>query len=85
MADHPIEFPSPSKDPVSQFCEKGSIKRGEISVLLEGICEKGIRVAIRLFDPLQDIEADRPWGLFSQNLPVLPISSSFAIRSSIGG
>src|SRR5208337_137619 len=40
---------------------------------------------IRLFNPIQDVEADRPWGLFSQNLPVLAISSSLAIRSSIGG
>src|SRR4030043_1426479 len=38
-----------------------------------------------LFNPIQDIEADRPWTFISQNLPVLAISSSLAIRSSIGG
>ena len=85
MADHPIEFSSPPEDPIGQFCEKGSIERGKMSVSFEGIGEKTIGMAICLFNPIQDIEADRPWGLFPQNLPVLAISSSLAIRSSIGG
>ena len=85
MADHPIEFPSPTDGPVSQFCEERAVKGGEVSIAFERIGKKTVRMKIRLFNPIQDIEADRPWGLFSQNLPVLAISSSLAIRSSIGG
>jgi hypothetical protein len=85
MANQPIEPSPPPEDPISQFCKKCSIKRGKVSVLFEGICEEGIRMAIGLLDPIQDIEADRPWALSSQNLPVLAISSSLAIRSSMGG
>jgi hypothetical protein len=40
---------------------------------------------ICLFNPIQEFEADRPWFLLPQNLPVLAISSSLAMRSSIGG
>src|SRR4030067_1691126 len=56
-----------------------------MSIAFEGIGEKTIGVKICLFNPIQDIEADRPWGFFSQNLPVFAISSSLEIRSSIGG
>ena len=56
-----------------------------MSVLFEGIGEEGIGMAIGLFNPVQVVEAGRPWVFFSQNLPVLAISSSLAIRSSIGG
>ena len=64
MANDPIKFSSPSEDPVSQFCEKSSIERTEVSVFFEGICEKCIRMTIATFDPTQDIEADRPWVFF---------------------
>ena len=85
MADDPVEFFPPPEDSVSQFCEKGSIKQSKVSVSFEGIAEEIIGMAIRLFDPIQDLEADRPWILLSQNFPVFAISSSLAIRSSIGG
>ena len=85
MADHPIESSSPTEDSVSQFCEKGSIEGGKISVAFEGIGKKAIGINIGPPDPIQDVEADRPRRFFSQNLPVLAISSSLAIRSSIGG
>ena len=42
-------------------------------------------MAIGLFNPVEDLEAGRPWTLFSQNFSILAISSSLAIRSSIGG
>jgi hypothetical protein len=42
-------------------------------------------MAISLFNPIQEVEADRPRMSPSQNFPVLAISSSLAIRSSIGG
>jgi hypothetical protein len=42
-------------------------------------------MAISLVNLIQEVEADRPWMFPSQNFPVLPISSSLAIRSSIGG
>jgi hypothetical protein len=63
MANQPIESLPPPEHTISQFCKKGSIKRGKFSVLFEGICEEGIRMAISLFNPIQDIEADRPWAL----------------------
>ena len=85
MSDHPIESLSPADDTISQFGEESSIERSKISVAFEGIGEKTISMKSGLFNPIQDIEADRPWGLFSQNLPVLAISSSLAIRSPIGG
>jgi hypothetical protein len=85
MADDPIELSSPPEDAISQFRKKGSIKGSEMSVSFEGIVEEIIRMAISLFSPVQDLEADRPWALLIQNFPVLAISSSLAIRSSIGG
>lgn len=85
MAQDPVEFSSPSEDPIGQLREKGPVQRGKMSVSLEGIGDEVIRVAISLFDPIEDFEADRPRGLLSQNLPVFAISSSLAIRSSIGG
>ena len=85
MADHPIEFSSPTDHPISQLREEGAIEGSKISIAFEGIGEQTIGVEISLFDPIQDVEADRPWGLFSQNLPVLAISSSLATRSSMGG
>ncbi len=85
MADHPIEFSSPTDHPVSQLREEGAIERSKVPIAFEGIGEQTIGVETSLFDPIQDVEADRPCGLFSQNLPVLAISSSLAIRSSMGG
>lgn len=85
MADHPIESPSPTDHPISQLCEEGAIEGSKVSIAFERIGEQTIGVAISLFDPIQDVEADRPRGLFSQNFPVLAISSSLAIRSSMGG
>jgi hypothetical protein len=85
MTNQPIESFPPPEDAISQFCEKGSIKRSKVSVLFEGICEEGIGMAISLFNLVQDIEADRPWIFVCQKLPVLAISSSLAIRSSMGG
>jgi hypothetical protein len=85
MADDPIEFFPPPKNSINQFCEKSSVERSEISISFEGIAEEIIGMAISLFDPIQEVEADRPWTLLSQNFPVLAISSSLAIRSSIGG
>jgi hypothetical protein len=85
MMGDPVESASPSQDAIGQFRKKGSIERGEMPVSLEGITEKIVRVAISLFNPIQEVEADRPWLFPSQNFPVLAISSSLAIRSSIGG
>jgi hypothetical protein len=85
MANHPIQFPSPPDYPISQFCEESSVERSEMPVAFKGISEQTIRMKIRLFNPVENLEADRPRGFFSQNLPVLAISSSLAIRSSIGG
>ena len=85
MTDDPIELFSPSKGTVGQFREKGSIQRGKMPVSLERIGEKPIQMAIRLFNPIQDLKADRPGALFFQNLPVLAISSSLATLSSMGG
>ena len=85
MLKHPVESSSPEDDSVSQFGEKGSIKGGQMSVAFEGIGKKTIGMNIGPPDPIQDVEADRPRRFFSQNLPVLAISSSLAIRSSIGG
>src|SRR4030042_4180751 len=42
-------------------------------------------MAIRFFQLIQNLKTDRPRGLLSQNLPVLAISSSLAIRSPMGG
>jgi len=56
-----------------------------VAVTFKGIGEKLIGVAIRLVDPVQDLETDRPGSTLSQNVPVLAISSSLAIRSSMGG
>ena len=85
MVDDPVEPPSPPKDTIGQFGNEGSIQRGEVPISLEGITEEIVRVAISLFNPIEEVEADRPWFFPSQNLPVLAISSSLAIRSSIGG
>ena len=85
MTDDPVEPASPPEDTIGQFSKECSIERGEMSILLEGISEQNVRMAIRLFNPIQDVEADRPWMFPSQNFPVLAISSSLAIRSSIGG
>ncbi len=85
MTYHPVELFPPPQDAINQFCEKSSVERSEITISLEGIIEEIIRMAISPFDPIQDVEADRPWTLLSQNFPVLAISSSLAIRSSIGG
>jgi hypothetical protein len=35
MADHPIKFPSPTDGPISQLCEEGAVKGGEVSVAFE--------------------------------------------------
>ena len=85
LPDGPVEPASPTEDTVGQFCEKGSIKRRQVSIALEGVGQEIIRVRLRVSRPLQDIETDRPRTLRPQNLPVLAISSSLAIRSSIGG
>ena len=85
MADHPVKFSSPPNDSIRQFCKESSVERGEMPVALKGIGEQTIRVSVCLFNPIEDLQADRPRGFFSQNLPVLAISSSLAIRSSIGG
>ena len=37
MPDGPIEPASPAEDAVGQFREKGSIKRGEVSIALKGV------------------------------------------------
>jgi len=50
MADGPIDLASPSENTISQFGEKGFIKGREVSVSFEGIGEKTIRMAIRLFN-----------------------------------
>ena len=81
MANDPIEFSPPSECPIGQFSQEGSVKGGEMSIAFEGIVEKIIRVAIRLFHPVEEVQADRPRGFNSQNFPVLAISSSLAIRS----
>lgn len=85
MADDPVKPPSPPEDPIGQFGKEGSIERGEMPISLEGITEEIVRMAIRLVNLIQEVEADRPWMFPSQNFPVLAISSSLAIRSSIGG
>ena len=85
MADDPVEPPSPPKDTIGQFGKEGSIERAEMPISLEGITEENVRVPVSLFNPIQEVEADRPWLFPSQNFPVLAISSSLAIRSSIGG
>ena len=85
MADDPVKPPSPPEDTIGQFGKEGSIERGEMPISLEGITEEIVRVAISLFNPVQEVEADRPWMFPSQNFPVLAISSSLAMRSSIGG
>jgi len=86
MLNYPIEFPSPTEDAISQLREKGSIERGQVSVALERVGEKTIGMGMGPLQPIQEIEADRPRSFpFCQNLPVLAISSSLAIRSSIGG
>jgi hypothetical protein len=85
MPDDPIEFSFPTDYPISQFREESSIERGKISVAFEGIGEKTIRMSTGPLNPIQDVEADCPRRFLSQNLPVLAISSSLAIRSSIGG
>ena len=85
MADHPIQFSPPPEDAVGQFGEKGSIEGSEMSAPFEGIVEEIVREAIRLFNPVQDLEADRSRVIFCQNFPVLAISSSRVILFSIGG
>ncbi len=85
MADDPVKPPSPPEDTIGQFGKEGSIERGEMPISLEGITEEIVRMAISLVNPIQEVEADRPWTLLSQNFPVLAISSSLAIRCSIGG
>ena len=85
MVDDPVKPPSPPEDAIGQFGKEGSIEGGEMPISLEGITEEIIRVAISLFNPIQEVEADRPGMFPSQNFPVLAISSSLAIRSSIGG
>ena len=85
MADDPVKPPSPPEDPIGQFGKEGSIEGGEMPISLEGITEEIIRVAISLVNTIQEVDADRPWMFPSQNFPVLAISSSLAIRSSIGG
>ena len=85
MADQPIKEASPPEDSVGQLGQEGSVETGEIPISFERIAEEIIRVAISLFNPVQDVEADRPWIFPSQNFPVLAISSSLATRSSIGG
>ena len=85
MTDDPVEPPSPPEDTVGQLGKEGSIESSEMPVSLEGIAEEIVRMAISFFNPVQDVEADRPWLFPSQNFPVLAISSSLAIRSSIGG
>jgi hypothetical protein len=54
-------------------------------ISFERITEEIIRMAISLFNPIQEVEADCPWMFPSQNFPVLAISSSLAMRSSMGG
>ncbi len=85
MADHPVESVSPPEDSIGQFGQEGSVKRGEISILFEGVVEEMIGVAIRPFQFVQEVEADRPRMFSYQNFPVLAISSSLATRSSTGG
>jgi hypothetical protein len=85
MADDPVEPPSPPEDTIGQFSKEGSIERCEMPISLERITEEVVGVAISLFHPVQEVEADRPWMFPSQNFPVLAISSSLAILSSMGG
>ena len=85
MADHPVKEASPPEDSVGQLGKEGSIESGKMRISLERIAEEIIRVTISLCNPVQDVEADRPWMFPSQNFPVLAISSSLATRSSIGG
>jgi len=85
MLNDPVKPPSPPEDTIRQFGKEGSIERGKMPISLEGITEEIVRVAISLLNPIQEVEADRPWLFPSQNFPVLAISSSLAIRSSIGG
>ena len=85
MRNDPVKLSFPPENPVSQFGKEGSIERGEMSISLEEVTEEIVRMAISLFNPIEEVEADRPWMFPSQNLPVLAISSSLAIRSSMGG
>ena len=86
MPNDPVELSSPTEDAVSQFRQKGSVEGGEMAVAFEGIGEKTIGMSMGPFQPVKETEADGPRSFFScQNLPVLAISSSLAIRSSIGG
>jgi hypothetical protein len=39
MTDDPVEPASPAEDTIGQFSKEGSIERGEMSILLEGISE----------------------------------------------
>ncbi len=85
MADGPIKPASPAEDTISQFREEGSIEWGEVSIPFKGVGQEVVCMSFSTSHPVQDTEADRPRGLLPQNLPVLAISSSRAIRSSIGG
>ncbi len=37
-----------------------------MSVALERIGKKAVKTKVFAFDPAQDVEADSPWGLFSE-------------------
>ena len=85
LLDGPVELTSPTEDTIGQFREKGSIERRQVSIALKGVGQEIIRMGLRVSGPFQDIQTDRPRSLGPQNFPVLAISSSLAIRSSIGG
>jgi len=85
MEDDPIEPAPPPQNSVSQFREEGSVKGRKVPVFLEGSIEEGIGMVTCLLIPCENVEADRSRTFAFQNLPVLAISSSLAIRSSIGG
>jgi len=84
MANDPIQFPSPAEGPIGQFRQEGPITWSQMSVAFEGIGEKIIRMAIP-FSILLRRSGRSPSGFIPQNFPVLAISSSLAILSSIGG
>ena len=37
LLDGPVEPASPTEDTIGQFCEKGSIKRRQVSIALKGV------------------------------------------------
>jgi len=91
--DGPVKPSTPAEDTVGQLCEESAVQGGEVSITLKGIGKELVYMSLRISDPVKDSKRDRPRGFRRptgmpggpQNLPVLAISSSLAILSSMGG